>query len=280
MKNNESPDRMKLTGVYCIRHIASGKVYVGSAAKSFASRLRIHLHHLRHGKHHSALLQRAWSKYGEAAFVFVVAEFTAPEHAVCCEQMMIDFYRSANPSHGYNISPTAASSLGTKHTLESRVKIVAARKRQLDNPEAVERFSAAQKRRSQKTERREAVSIHFKKFYADSVNRSSLSKRSKLILADPEKKKVWEINHTASLQKTETRAKMSQSRKAYFAKNPEALKSLSRMSSKRMEDPDERKKASEAMNAVYADPVRRAAMLLKNRITRASKKLVILQEQP
>lgn len=59
-----------MTGVYCIRHMRSGKNYVGSAARCLVNRLRDHVYELDRDKHHNRYLQAAWTKYGKAAFRF------------------------------------------------------------------------------------------------------------------------------------------------------------------------------------------------------------------
>ena len=61
------------SGIYAIVHIETGRKYVGSAV-NLTKRWNIHRHGLRNKKHHSAALQRAWDKYGEAAFSFEVLE--------------------------------------------------------------------------------------------------------------------------------------------------------------------------------------------------------------
>jgi group I intron endonuclease len=116
------------TGVYVIEHLASGKKYIGSAAKSFYGRWHTHSSRLRKGTHHSSYLQHAWDKYGEDAFEFRVVKRTTPEEAVDSEQAFIDLYQTCDPKHGYNIAPIAGSSLGRKHAAETLAKISAAGK--------------------------------------------------------------------------------------------------------------------------------------------------------
>lgn len=66
------------SGIYQIRHMTSGKVYVGSSG-NIPVRWRLHRRELRQGVHHSQKLQRAWNKYGADAFVFeVLAECSIP----------------------------------------------------------------------------------------------------------------------------------------------------------------------------------------------------------
>lgn len=64
--------------IYRIECSANGRVYVGSTTKTPPrQRWLEHLHRLRKGAHHSPLLQRAWDKYGDAAFSFAVVETVA-----------------------------------------------------------------------------------------------------------------------------------------------------------------------------------------------------------
>lgn len=70
------------SGIYVIRNTANGKVYVGSAV-NIKGRWAVHKHGLRRGKHHSQRLQRAWNKYGEAAFVLETLE-------LCCVDLLLE----------------------------------------------------------------------------------------------------------------------------------------------------------------------------------------------
>ena len=114
------------TGVYRIRCLSTGKLYVGSAASSFRERWSEHRRDLRRNRHHSPRLQRAWNKYGEAAFVFEIVEVTERENAVAVEQKYLDLWKVANKRYGFNICPTAGSLLGVKRSAETCEKIAAA----------------------------------------------------------------------------------------------------------------------------------------------------------
>ena len=57
------PKAADFSAIYGIRHIASGRIYVGSAVRTNA-RWRQHRSQLQRGTHHSRYLQAAWSKYG------------------------------------------------------------------------------------------------------------------------------------------------------------------------------------------------------------------------
>jgi group I intron endonuclease len=115
-------DLPRSSGVYKFTCTANSRVYIGSA-RNFRERIRKHLESARRGKHHSQLFQRSFAKYGEASFVYEVIEFCEPFQLVEREQFWIDFYKAANPKHGLNILPNAASPLGCKLSEERRRRI-------------------------------------------------------------------------------------------------------------------------------------------------------------
>lgn len=112
----------KISCIYAIRNIETGKQYVGSA-KSFSDRKDVHLSSLRKGKHHSILLQRAFSKYGESSFIFEILETVEETSLLTREQFFLDTLKTYDPSIGYNICKVAGSQLGRKHTEDSKAKI-------------------------------------------------------------------------------------------------------------------------------------------------------------
>lgn len=105
------------SGIYQIRYLDSGKVYVGSAVY-LAQRRRIHMHHLRTSRHHSVKLQRAYNKHGEDAFVFEVLELVDRSALIEREQFWIDKLNSYNA--GYNALPLAGSNAGMKLSEEQK----------------------------------------------------------------------------------------------------------------------------------------------------------------
>lgn len=103
-----------ITGIYQITNLRNGKSYIGSAVR-FNSRWRLHKTQLSEGKHHSVIMQRAWDKYGEAAFEFKKLLVCAKEDLLWFEQRAIDALKPA-----YNICKTAGSVLGYRHTPEAK----------------------------------------------------------------------------------------------------------------------------------------------------------------
>ncbi len=135
--------RTRTCGIYEIRHVASGRRYIGSSA-NVEGRWRQHRSDLRHGKHHSRYLARAWNKYGAAAFVFAILEVVDnPDNIFAREQWHIDNAKAADPVTGFNVGPVAGSCLGVKLTDDARMKISAAMK---NRPREVWERMAATKR--------------------------------------------------------------------------------------------------------------------------------------
>lgn len=109
------------SGIYAIIHVETGRLYIGSAV-DIAKRWNLHRHGLKNKKHHSAILQRAWDKYGESAFSFVILEFVKEKvELIKREQYWIDTSNCLSPN-GFNICPTAGNTLGrrfSQNTLDS-----------------------------------------------------------------------------------------------------------------------------------------------------------------
>ena len=57
--------------IYAIKNKTNNKMYVGMT-NNYKKRIEYHLYELRHNKHHSQKLQRAFNKYGEENFEFCV----------------------------------------------------------------------------------------------------------------------------------------------------------------------------------------------------------------
>lgn len=109
------------SGIYQIRHVASGNRYVGSAVR-LVQRWAAHRSLLRKGRHHSGHLQNAWNLYGEQAFEFLVIEYCSRDRLIEREQAHID-----SGCH-YNKAPVAGSPLGVKWSEDARDRASARRR--------------------------------------------------------------------------------------------------------------------------------------------------------
>lgn len=108
--------------VYKITNIINGDIYIGSTVNSHI-RFRVHKRSLLQGKHHSGHLQNAYNIYGIENFVYSIVECCSEEKIREREQYYINILKPR-----YNIQPTVGSSLGLKHTEETKLKISKANK--------------------------------------------------------------------------------------------------------------------------------------------------------
>ena len=111
------------SGIYIIKNHINGKFYSGSAV-DIEKRIYEHVWALRNGRHCNIHLQRAWDKNKEEVFSFEKYLICKKEDLIFNEQLTIDAsiirYGRKNI---YNISPTAGSSLGRKHSEATKIKI-------------------------------------------------------------------------------------------------------------------------------------------------------------
>lgn len=189
-----------LTGIYTIVNLVNGKAYVGSAV-NFSARWGQHRWSLNRGTHVNKHLQSAWNKFGQGAFVFSPALYCDKEHLVLWEQIAIDGF---GPNKLYNLSPTAGSPLGRKHSSETRAKMSAVKKGKKFTPEHCSNISAARKGKRFAPEHRANLSA------AKSKPRKPLSTAHRAKLSAI---RMGNKHNLGSRRSVETRRKMSLSQK-------------------------------------------------------------------
>lgn len=108
------------TGIYQIKNILTGKVYVGSSI-DIHDRILDHKQMLKKDKHHSPKLQNSVNKYGVENFLFEMIEECSKEFLVEREQYWIDLF--SGYTNGYNSRPKASNNLGFKFSEESKERI-------------------------------------------------------------------------------------------------------------------------------------------------------------
>jgi len=109
---------LKGSGIYQIVNNRNGKIYVGSAV-DFNQRFRIHLCNLKKGNHHSIYLQQAWNIDGAKNFVFIILEHVSDKKQLLIRENY--YFETMKPQ--YNMTPIAGSSLGVKHSAETRQRV-------------------------------------------------------------------------------------------------------------------------------------------------------------
>lgn len=118
---------MNIPGIYAIRHIETGRLYIGSS-KNIRIRIKTHFYDLRKNQHHCAYLQNAWNKYGDDAFEVEVLEQCELDRTVLLEREQ-HYLDTLKPE--FNHLPTAGSRLGSKASDETRAKQSASMKGKL-----------------------------------------------------------------------------------------------------------------------------------------------------
>lgn len=112
----------KICGIYKIINIVNNKVYIGSSTDT-KTREKSHKKELRGGRHFNKYLQRAWDKYGETNFKFQVIEELEVDKILIQhrEQFWFDYYNKITAC--YNVRLVVESTLGLKHSEETKKKI-------------------------------------------------------------------------------------------------------------------------------------------------------------
>lgn len=212
-----------------ITHVPSGRRYIGSSV-NIGNRWTEHLSDLKFGKHHSRHLQRTWDKYGESDFVFSVLLLCETHELIRYEQWFID---NMNPE--FNGSKIAGSTLGFKHSEETRAKMGKHMIGKKHSQETKDKISAAKTGRKVtfSESHRASMSVartgnHLSEFHCQRISeglkgkkRSPLSEehRRNLSIAGKGKKKSDETRKRMSetwmghVTSPETRAKISESLK-------------------------------------------------------------------
>lgn len=123
----------KISGVYKIENIRTGKLYIGSSV-IIKQRFNDHKNNLRLNRHCNKHFQRAYNIDGWEAFVCSTIEECPIEMLVEREQYWIDQYDFNKDL--YNDLPTAYSWLGKHHTEET--KELVSKNSAWNNPEIVD----------------------------------------------------------------------------------------------------------------------------------------------
>lgn len=168
------------TGVYCILNRVNGRRYIGSAARSFKARWGVHKSELKSGRHCNTHLKRAWDKYGEGAFEFLVIERCAPDKCIEREQYWINFYLSSSLESVYNLCPTAGSHLGLRLTEEQKANFSIAAKKRGRDPRIRTKISRSAKKRYESLEERAKASARVKKKLSDPIEKAKHLREIKL----------------------------------------------------------------------------------------------------
>jgi group I intron endonuclease len=135
---------MQNSGIYKIRNLVDGKVYVGSAIYLNVRRTS-HFSELKSNTHKNNHLQRSYNKYGKENFIFEIIEIAEDvETLMNREDYWIGFYReSLGRENVYNIREHASSNLGVKFSDESKARMSKIKKGRIVSEEGRRNLSNA-----------------------------------------------------------------------------------------------------------------------------------------
>ena len=154
----------EVIGVYEIVNLVDGRAtaYVGSSI-DVRRRWWQHRNKLNKGIHNNNHLQRAWDKYGEAAFeVCVVEEVDNTSQLLEREQFWLGRYLESRGSCYNEVENAGGGSLGLTHSVESRRKISEANKGRKHTAEHRRHHAEAIRGRPLSTEHRRKLSVSTK----------------------------------------------------------------------------------------------------------------------
>jgi group I intron endonuclease len=97
-------------GVYILRNLANGLIYVG-ASQRIRQRRRVHARTAKH--HKNSRLQKDFRQYGLSNFVLEVIEWVAPAQLQEREQFWMNKLDSSNLAKGYNYGSAKSSQVGS-----------------------------------------------------------------------------------------------------------------------------------------------------------------------
>jgi len=129
-KEREEKTVKKISGVYRILNIVSGKQYIGSS-KDIKRREYDHFWSLKGNRHNNEHLQNAYNKHGEKNFIFKVLLICSEEQLMEQEQRLINETKErVGWNNLYNINPLTSKIIITE---ETRQKMSVAAKERVKN---------------------------------------------------------------------------------------------------------------------------------------------------
>lgn len=157
-------------GIYLIVNCINDKIYVGRAIK-IKVRWKNHKCMLQENRHYNVHLQHAWNKDGAENFGFSILEECNIDKLIEREQFWIDYTQCYKAEKGYNLSPSAGSNLGFKHTKETieklknrkhteeaKAKIAEASRNRVHTRESIEKGAALRRGQKRSEEARARMS--------------------------------------------------------------------------------------------------------------------------
>lgn len=199
--------RLDASGIYAIRNVTNGKIYIGSSIDIFRRRNQ-HLRALRNNSHYNHYLQRAWNKSCEKNFSFEVLEYVSEENQLLeKEKIWIDKFSNIS----YNLIEVVEKDL--RPSLETRTKIAKALKGKVVTEETKRKMSDANRGKTISEETRQKMSEARKGTTLSEETRQKISKGNQgKIVSEEIRQKISRANK-GKVRTEETKRKISNARK-------------------------------------------------------------------
>lgn len=110
-------------GIYGIRNLLNGKVYIGKTGMNFGDRWDSHRSLLNNGKHDNPHLQKAWDKYGQDNFEFIIIEDCGIDELSDREKYYIKLYKDMGLAYNIHDGGDEGYNLGKHLPEETKRKI-------------------------------------------------------------------------------------------------------------------------------------------------------------
>ena len=110
-------------GIYGIRNLLNGKVYIGKTGMNFGDRWDSHRSLLNNGKHDNPHLQKAWDKYGQDNFEFIIIEDCGIDELSDREKYYIKLYKDMGLAYNIHDGGDEGYNLGKHLSEETKRKI-------------------------------------------------------------------------------------------------------------------------------------------------------------
>ena len=110
-------------GIYGIRNLVNGKIYVGKTGMNFGDRWDSHRSLLNNGKHDNPHLQRAWDKYKQENFEFIVLEDCEVDELNDREKYYIKLYKDMGLAYNIHDGGDEGYNLGKHLSDDTKRKI-------------------------------------------------------------------------------------------------------------------------------------------------------------
>lgn len=242
-------------GIYRIVNKITGKCYVGQS-QNIELRWKQHIYAWRRGDARCKKLFHSYQKHGEDAFVCEIVEVCSIEELDAREQAWIDLLDSFHG--GYNSRGLADSNRGIVLSDETKQKMSESAKRTWTRAEVrAKRCASASNISEEQRDRKRSIATAC---WKSPEIRESMIAGIKARYQDPEFTERFRQSQIAAKSTTEARDKQRRVANEIYSR------------------PGFLEKKSEMTKRDWADPEKKAIRVLKCRLTRASKKLVILTD--